>query len=114
MKIEGNTISMIRGDSESLSIRCRGADGGAYPFQEGDRVYFTVKKSEYTQTKLFQKVVTSFGEEGEALIELAPEDTKGADYGVYRYDVQLTDRDGRVTTILPPADFILRGEVTYE
>lgn len=61
MKIEGNTISMIRGDSESLSIRCRGAD-----------------------------------------------------YGVYRYDVQLTDRDGRVTTILPPADFILRGEVTYE
>lgn len=73
-----------------------------------------MKKSVYTQTKLLQKVVTSFGEEGEALIELAPEDTKGADYGVYRYDVQLTDRDGRVTTILPPADFILRGEVTYE
>ena len=114
MRIEGNTISMIRGDSESLTIRCQEPDGDAHPFQEGDKVYFTIKKSEYTQVKLFQKVVTAFGEEGEAQVEISPEDTREMDFGVYRYDVQLTDREGRVTTILPPGDFILCGEVTYE
>ena len=112
MQINGTDIQMIRGDTESIQIRMT-QNGEQVPFEAGDTLYFTVKRSVYEDEKLLQKVVTEFPG-GEALIEIAPEDTKKLDYATYSYDVQLTAKDGTITTIIPPSDFKILPEVTYE
>lgn len=114
MQISGRNMSMIRGDSESITIRCKNPDGSLHPFERGDTVYFTVKWSPNADEKLMQKVVTDFGGKGEAVIEITPEDTKALDFGAYKYDVQLTYASGRVTTIIPPSSFRVMEEITDE
>lgn len=112
MQISGRNMSMTRGDSETLTVLCRNSDGSPHPFEVGDTVYFTVKWSPNADEKLMQKVVTDFGEKGEAVIEIAPEDTKALNFGTYKYDVQLTFASGRVTTIIPPSSFRVMEEIT--
>ena len=109
MKVDGTNLSMTRGDSETITISCE-----ERPFQEGDVIRFTVKKDVFTSAKEMEKVVTSFTEEGKAIIEIQPEDTKKMVFGRYRYDVQLKTAGGNVTTIVKPSDFNLTEEVTWE
>ena len=42
------------------------------------------------------------------------EDTNDLTPGEYAYDVQLTAKDGTVATIIPPARFVLEGDVTRD
>ena len=112
MQIIGTDIQMIRGDTESLSVRMH-QDGAQVPFEAGDTLYFTVKYNHETDEKLLQKVITEFPG-GEAVIHIAPEDTKPLLFGDYYYDLQLTRADGTVTTIIPPSTFEISPEVTYE
>ena len=65
MKITGSNLSMIRGDSESITVRMKNA-GGPVPFEAGDAVYFTVKESPADSLPLLQKEVRAFGSGGEA------------------------------------------------
>ena len=109
MKVEGTNLSMTRGDSETITISCE-----ARPFREGDVIRFTVKEDVFTKAKEMEKVVTEFTEEGEAVVVIQPEDTRGMGYKGYRYDVQLTTADGTVTTIVKPSEFRLTAEVTWE
>ena len=44
---------------------------------------------------------------------LNPEDTSKLSYGEYWYDVQLTTEDNKVYTVIGPARFVLREEVTF-
>lgn len=113
MRINGTTISMIRGDSESIIVSCKDSNGNPVPFKEGDTVYFTVKETVNTEVKMLQKVITEF-EDGKAIIDIKPEDTKHFRFQNYVYDIQLTRADGTVTTIIPPSKFKVKGEVTYE
>ncbi len=113
MRITGNSISMIRGDSESIIVSCKDSNGDPVPFEPGDTVYFTVKETVNTDVKLLQKQVTEF-ENGKAIIEILPEDTKHLRFQSYVYDIQLTKAGGVVTTIIPPSKFRVEGEVTYE
>ncbi|MBC8547429.1 hypothetical protein H8711_10880 [Clostridiaceae bacterium NSJ-31] len=113
MKITGSNLSMIRGDSESITVRMKNA-GGPVPFEAGDAVYFTVKESPADSLPLLQKEVRAFGSGGEAVIELAPGDTSGLDFLRYCYDIQLTRADGRVLTLVPSSSFTLRAEITLE
>ncbi len=113
MRITGTSISMIRGDSESIVVSCRDINGNPVPFEPGDTVYFTVKETVNTDVKLLQKQVTEF-ENGKAIIEILPEDTKHLRFQSYVYDIQLTKAGGVVTTIIPPSKFRVEGEVTYE
>lgn len=46
-------------------------------------------------------------------IKINPEETSALDYGSYCYDVQLKKEDGTVSTVIPPAQFILTEEVTF-
>lgn len=114
MIIKGNEISMIRGDSETIQVSCFDMNKEKIPFILGDRVYMTVKESVYTPEKIFQKLVVQFTEEGDAIIEIDPEDTKDLAFETYVYDVQFVKLDGKVTTIIPPSKFTILGEVTYE
>lgn len=97
-------IAMIRGDSESITVRC------SEPFDNGDMVTFTMRPDIEGEIVL-QKEITDFPE-GEAVIPFEPEDTAGLDFGDYVYDIQLTRADGTVTTLIVPARFRLEEEVT--
>lgn len=111
MQIKRQTLSMTRGDNASFDIVMRLGDT-IKDFEEGDTVYFTVKKDLDSEKEL-QKVITTF-DEGKAVVEVLPKDTKEMVFGKYTYDIQLTDKHGVVTTIIKPNVFILEGEVTDE
>jgi hypothetical protein len=113
MKIQGTDISMIRGDSESITLSLK-RDDVIIPFNQGDTVYFTVKQGYSTEKITLQKIITEFDEGGNCIIEIEPEDTKELSFGSYVYDIQLTDSNGRVTTIIPCSKFVVAEEVTYD
>ena len=107
MTIKGKNISMVRGDSESITVRCE-----QQPFTEGDTVTMTVRESTDSGVAL-RKDVTEFTDTGEAVIALFPEDTSVMEFGDYVYDIQLTRGDGTVTTLVTVSRFTLEEEVTY-
>lgn len=113
MKVSGRNVSMIRGDSEVITISCTDAYGGNAPLVEGDTVYFTIKETIHDEEKVFQKIITDFTD-GKAIVRIRPEDTKNLSFKTYVYDTQISGLDGTVTTIVPPSDFKICGEVTYE
>lgn len=113
MRIVGTDLHMIRGDTEAIKVSCINERGETITLGSGDTIYFTVKKSTDTETKLLQKIVTTFSE-GTALINIMPEDTKPFKPGVYYYDIQLNRSNGQVKTIIPPSKFVVEPEVTYE
>ena len=43
MQISNTNISMIRGDSESITVAMQDSTGAAVPLVDGDTIYFTVK-----------------------------------------------------------------------
>jgi hypothetical protein len=113
MRINGRDIFMTRGDTERFEVSLYDLTIDIdRPFLEGDTVYFTVKTSTQTKTKLFQKVVTVF-QDGIAKFTIEPENTKDLRYHEYVYDVQMV-KEGDVTTIIPPSKFVIEEEVTYE
>jgi hypothetical protein len=112
MKIEGTNLSMIRGDSETITIKVK-SDGVYVDLEFGDTIYFTVKLNTSVETKLIQKIITAF-DAGIAVIDIEPEDTKLLAPKSYKYDIQWVTAAGRVTTIIPPSIFTIEPEVTYD
>ena len=109
MRIEhGNCIRMTRGDNEELLVSCP-----ERPFAEGDVVELTVRRQAGVGPALVRKRVTGFTE-GKALISFLPEDTAGLPFCTASYDVQVTFTDLGVKTIVPPADFVIGRENTYD
>ena len=106
MTITGTNISMTRGDSESVTVTC------SVPFDTGDTVYLTVREDVESPIAM-QKIVDTFGGDGQAVIGIEPADTEGLDFGDYVYDIQLTRADGTVTTLVKVSKFTLEEEVTY-
>jgi len=113
MKIIGTDISMVRGDSESLTVRAVDDTLVQLPFNAGDTVYLTIKENAGTAEKIIQKVVTVFTD-GEAVIDIAPSDTSSMYFKPYVYDIQWNQSSGVVTTIVPISKFTILEEVTYE
>lgn len=69
MIITGTSVYMTRGDTEVLTVSCP-----AKPFQTGDVVELTIRMSAGYGPSLIHKKVTSFTEEGKALIVFEPQD----------------------------------------
>jgi hypothetical protein len=117
MKVDGTNLSMIRGDSEVITVSCTNNNNTKVSFVNGeDTVYFTVKLNTATDVKLIQKVITTFVD-GNAIIDIEPDDTKSLLYKTYKYDIQqirVVGASTRVTTLVGPAMFILENEVTFE
>ena len=100
-------MKIVKGDTAIFNIHVNN-----YKFVEGDKVYFTVKKSiDDTENKI-QKVVTSF-KENQAKIFLCKEDTN-IETGEYLYDVQCSLSNGIVDTIILPTKFEVIGGVTHD
>jgi len=113
MKVDGNNITMTRGDSETILIFCKDILGTIVPFVIGDKVYLTIKRDIHEEAIILQKIITIFTD-GKAIAVIAPLDTKDLEFISYIYDVQITKADGTVSTIISPSKFIIGGEVTYE
>ena len=113
MKVNGTNLTMIRGDSESITLLLK-KDGEITSFNQGDTVYFTVKQSPNTDKIMMQKIITTFDEDGSCTIEINPDDTKNFSFRDYVYDIQLNDSNGRVTTIVPCSKFTISEEVTHD
>lgn len=115
MKVDGTNLSMIRGDTESITISI--ADNDANPVvlvTNEDTIYFTVKLNTSTESKIMQKILTTFDVEGNAIVEIEPQDTKELLYKSYKYDIQWVNNNGDVRTIVPPSVFTIEPEVTFE
>lgn len=116
MRIYGKKISMIRGDTEGMKIVVRYEHGEKMLLGKNDKVYFTVKENKRdpnNETVIIQKIITDFLD-GEAYIRIESEDTKHLDFRTYYYDIQLTRANGDVKTIIPPSEFVVGSELTYE
>jgi hypothetical protein len=113
MTITGTNISMVRGDSESLTVRLFDDNGDQVNIVSGDTVYFTVREALGDTVTIIQKVITGFLD-GEAIIEINPSDTDSLFFKTYVYDIQWTRADGQVKTIVPASNFTILAEVTYD
>lgn len=109
LKVDHKTgaIYLTRGDSATLDLGIKRADGSHYDFSE-DNVVFTIKKNTETADILVQKTFSS------GSIELVPSDTSGLKYGIYKYDVEVTTQAGKVYTVISPSDFEVGQEVSFE
>lgn len=113
MTIVGTNIAMVRGDTESLTVRIFDDAGTQLNFEFGDTVYFTVREIIGDTTTIIQKVITGFTD-GEAVVQIDPADTNDLFFKTYVYDIQWTKADGQVKTIVPASDFEILAEVTYD
>jgi hypothetical protein len=112
VEVNGKNLTITRGDSESLTIRCIDkATKEVIPFQTGDTLYFTVKTSTGTSVKSLQKVITLFSN-GIAIIDILPEDTQNLKGGTYVYDIQWNKQSGQVKSIVKTSKFIIDEDVT--
>lgn len=110
-QISGTKITMIRGDTVRIQLSITDADGEAYEPANGDIIRFALKKSYNDNEPILVKTIPN----DTLLLELLPEDTKGLKFGnlngVYKYDIEITQEDGTVDTIIPRAELVILEEV---
>ena len=108
-EINGNTISLTRGDSLSVEVFLYKDDETYIPKSE-DKVKFTVKKDFTDAIPLIQKTIFP-NDDSEFVLELLPSDTKPLPFGRYKYDMEITEEGGKVYTFVI-GDFVITEEVS--
>ena len=108
LKITTDKVYLTRGDNADILVKIYDEDKTEYELQPGDTLTFTLKNNCETTTVLIQKDCSS-----DSMIHLTPSDTNGLKYGIYNFDVQLTLANGKVYTVIPPHDFEITKEVTF-
>lgn len=89
-------VEMFRHDTGSFTIRPRNRKTGEYLINEGDTLYFTLKKLKDGEVVL-QKTITEF-EDHAAPITIESSDTTNIPEGNYIYDLVVERADGTVDT----------------
>ena len=107
LRIEGNNITLTRGDSLTLTIALE-KGGAAYEPEAGDSVRFAVSKN-YLGDVDYQLMLEKAVPIDSLVVTLDSEETKLA-YRDYNYDVQLTHANGDVDTVISGL-FRIIGEV---
>lgn len=103
-------LRLVKGTSQLLEIRVRGADGGPYTMLEGDVIRFGVKFSENSADYVLKKETEELTD-GITRIALEPEDTANMEAGLYRFDIGLQSGD-QYFIIVPYSDFVLMPNIT--
>jgi hypothetical protein len=107
LSIKKTAISINRGDTAFITVTVRDANQQEYTLQEGDQLWFAVKKkatdTDYAiaPKKLQGNVLT-----------IDHSDTIQLDFGTYVYDIQLINSKGYISTIIQPSDFNILQSVT--
>lgn len=122
--VDGTTITHTRGDTLLVPIEItqkigEGPDGepiwAPYIPQTGESIRFALKSSKMAsggkefadKEPLISKAVPI----DTLILRLDPEDTKNLPFGSYKYDLEITQIGGIVTTFVELADFELTPEV---
>lgn len=105
--IEGNTITLTRGDTLKAVVTPKYKDGEDYVPAAGDVIRFALKRRYSDADVLIEKEIPT----DTFLLHLEPNDTKALDFGRYVYDIELTYANGDVDTFIDRATFIISEEV---
>lgn len=99
--INKDTLDMetIRGNTASFAFKCTNKMNNRSMFQDGDTVYFTIRKI-IGKDVVLQKTCTSFPDDICSIIVSADE-TQALDEGNYIYDLILERASGEVDTLNP-------------
>lgn len=112
-KVEGNKITMTRGDTLILQVNISQGEEPYVPV-EGDSVRFAVKSrlnSRGTAFKEAEPLINKNIPTDTMLLTLEPDDTKQLPFGEYAYDIEITFNNGVVDTFITNSPLILEPEV---
>lgn len=105
-RVVNNNISIIRGDSATITLSVTDANGDPYTILPTDSVTMMVRQTP-TSEAVISKTFT------DDTLNIAPADTSSLACGTYVYDVQLVHEDGWTDTIIPVHQLTILPEVTY-
>lgn len=100
-------IKLTRGDTAWLTVTITRDTGELYEIQNDDTLTLSVKKKITDKEYAFKKEV-----KGKDTFHIEPKDTENLYFGCYKYEVQVTTKDGDVYTVIEPTTFELLEEVT--
>lgn len=92
---EMGNISLTRGDTGIFEVTVTDPNGSPYVSQQGDSMRFAMAKK-YGGEVLVNKNIPI----DTKVLQLDPEDTKDLPFAKYVYDIQYTDSEGHVSTII--------------
>ena len=92
---ENYTIHLTRGDTCVFQINLLDAEGNTYIPHEGDELRFALAKSYAGDVLVLKNIPVNT-----LILKIDPQDTKELDFGNYVYDIQFTDYEGNVSTII--------------
>lgn len=113
-------LKLTRGDTHTITFGILMDDGNHYELQEGDKLYFTVKKSFFSKDCVLQKTfgdgITYNAETKEYCIELEQLCTCELDCGQFVYDIEIiiNSNDPCIVKTLVKGNLIIDTEVTHK
>lgn len=107
-------IKLIRGDTYAITFKILTADGVPYAIGEGDKIYFTIKKTfnhkECVLQKTYDNGITYDSRAGEYTVNLTQICTCDLDCGAYVYDIKvILANQGE-----PIVETLVKGALTFE
>lgn len=117
LKVIGKKIFITRGDTAYITVNVYAPDGSEYVLQEGDKLWFAVKRKTTDKDYLISPKELSIGinpstGKQEAVLSIFPQETKNLDFGSFVYDVSLVNTAKNfVNTIIEPSSFTITEEV---
>ena len=112
-------LNLIRGDTYTIQFGIKTEDGAGYVLQEGDRLYFTVKKSFNHSDCILQKTfgngITRNASTGAYEIELEQLCTCEVECGSYVYDIKivLANNGEQIVKTLTKGELALDNNATH-
>lgn len=108
-------LKLTRGDTGMYAVDLRDANGNEMAFNEGIKMYFTVKANANTTDVSFQKSIgngiTYSQTDKKYHIVISPTDTANLNYGFYLYDITVKKENDRFTVV--KGKFTIDYEVTF-
>ena len=113
--IEENKIYLTRGDTAEIQVKLEKLDGTIYRTQQGDAVYFRMKRYPTNNTSeiLIEKTAAIVPdiEEDDITVSLVPADTINLDFGEYSYEIELVTEAEEHYTVIADTEFVIGKEI---
>lgn len=102
LSVDGSgNIKLTRGDTGTFEIALKAPDGSDYVPGAEDEIVFSMAKQAGSEVLLQKTIPTDT-----MILRLDPEDSKPFGFETFVYDIQVTDSEGRVSTVL-------MGKITF-
>lgn len=107
-------MTITRGDSGAYTFTRRD-DNGNPILTSPETLFFTVKQSYDCESALFQKTISdmTLDSEGAWHFTIDPADTENLPYGMYVYDIEVTDDDGAYVATIAKGTLSVTKESTW-